>query len=111
MHELAFGIVICFGSEEFLHIYSILHIDASLHSPTTRHASASPTAFLPPFAPVDLRAFPTFESFLARFPVPLPPPPLLPEGSEVGRCSGSWESGWDRDTNRCSPAAPLPVDT
>ena len=42
--ELAFGIVICFGSAEFLP--TALYIDASLHSPTTPHASASPTAFL-----------------------------------------------------------------
>ena len=46
VHELAFGIVICFGSAEFLHISTTLYIDASLHSPTTPHASASPTAFL-----------------------------------------------------------------
>ena len=30
VHELAFGIVICFGSAEFLHIFTIRYIDASL---------------------------------------------------------------------------------
>ena len=49
MHELALGIVICFGSAEVLHIYTTLYIDASLHSPTTPHASASPTDFLVSF--------------------------------------------------------------
>ena len=45
VHELAFDIVICFGSTKFRYIYAILYIDTSLHSPTTQHASASPTAF------------------------------------------------------------------
>ena len=49
VHELAFGIVICFGSAEFLYIYAILYIDASIHSPTTVDASASPTALLVSF--------------------------------------------------------------
>ena len=47
MYELAFHT--CFGSAEFLHIYATLFIDASLHLPTTLHASASPTAFLVSF--------------------------------------------------------------
>ena len=46
VHELSFGIVICFGSAAFLHIYATLYIEASLHSPTTPNASASPTALL-----------------------------------------------------------------
>ena len=46
VHEPALGIVICFGSAEFPHIYATLYLDASLHSPTTLPASASPTAFL-----------------------------------------------------------------
>ena len=42
VHELAFGIIICFGSAEFLHIYATLYIDASLHSPTTLHEHLQP---------------------------------------------------------------------
>ena len=69
MHELAFGIVICFGSSEFLHIYATLHIDASLHSLADyMHQHLPPLSSLL-FAPVDLQAFPTVESFL---------PPLVP---------------------------------
>ena len=51
VHELAFGIVICFGSEEFPNIYAatLCRIDASLHSPTTLHTTASPTAVLVSF--------------------------------------------------------------
>ena len=96
MHELALGIVICFGSAEFLYIDAILYIDSSLHSQTALHASASPRLqplSSSPFEPVDLQAFPTFESFLAQFLVrlSLPPSPPLPEGSELGYWSGSWD--------------------
>ena len=34
VHELAFGIVICFGSAEFLHISTTLYLDAWVHRPS-----------------------------------------------------------------------------
>ena len=64
MHEQAFGIIISFGSKQFLHIYAILCIDASLHSLTTLHVSASPNAFLISLCSLRLAGVSTFESFL-----------------------------------------------
>ena len=79
VHELAFGIVICFGSEEFLYIYATLYIDASLHSPTTLYASASATAlpsspFPSPFVSLSLSLRPPF---------PLPSSPFAPVDSQA----------------------------
>ena len=100
MNELAFGINICFGSEEILYIDAILRRRPCMH----RNLPLLPSS---PFEPVDLQVFSTFASFLAQFLASLPPPSPPPEGDELG----NW-SGWsDRDTTPRTPAAPLPVHT
>ena len=67
VHELAFGIVICFGSTEFLHISSTLYMDAllRLHSPTTLMCSRVARARLHR-APPSLPPWPRLSRQVAR---------------------------------------------